>query len=238
MACKTIFGNFESNLCSSSNRTSLTCLAHSCLHTLYIKLSSCETCFQNGEDKLEVKPSPNEVLQQAGNKVVDDKSPLPSASPICDANNTVLASATNVVGAKHEIEKTSSDANLQLEREESEEKCQKPVDKDCEDDYEDDFESDTDESSKSSSASASDDDLSTVPKDVEITNLAKYTKPANDVPGKSCLAPVPSSGRANEKKKTVSFRDTLEDVRYYKIDDCPSKAGKGYFMSPFHMQEL
>ncbi|XP_077970551.1 uncharacterized protein LOC120328605 [Styela clava] len=204
---------------------------------------------KKGENKLEVKPSPIEVLQQEGNKVnlynlifcfqvVDDKSPLPSSSPVCDDTKTVLISATNVVGAKHKIEKTSFDANLQLEREESEEKCQKPVDKDCEDDYEDDFESDTDESSKSSSASASDDDLSTVPKDVEITNLAKYTKPANDVPGKSCLAPVPSSGRANERKKTVSFRDTLEDVRYYKIDDCPSKAGKGYFMSPFHMQEL
>nr|XP_039255896.1 transcription initiation factor TFIID subunit 11-like [Styela clava] len=177
-------------------------------------------------------------ISQVEKEVTEDKSPLPSASPIGDTSNAVLTCTTNESHNEKVDEKKINDTRQDDEKSKSKEKSQKLVDKDDEDDYEDDFDSDTDESSKSSNELPSDDDLSPSSEDIEITKMANNTKPTNAVPGKSCLALVPSSGRNNEEKKTVSFREALEDVRYYKIDDCPSKAGKGYFMSPFHLQEL
>ncbi|XP_077975531.1 uncharacterized protein LOC120332205 [Styela clava] len=190
---------------------------------------------KNVEDNLNVEMSSKEI-SQVEKEVEENKSPLPSASPIGDTDE--LASATNESHDEKVDEKKINDTHQDDETSKSNEESQKLGDEDCEDDYEDDFDSDTDESSKSSNELPSDDDLSPSSEDVEITKMAKYIKPNNAFPGKSCLALVPSSGRNNEIKKAVSFREALEDIRYYKIDDCPSKAGKGYFMSPFRLQEL
>ncbi|XP_077975496.1 uncharacterized protein LOC120332204 [Styela clava] len=190
---------------------------------------------KNVEDNLNVEMSSKEISQME-KEVEENKSPLPSASPIGDTDE--LASATNESHDEKVEKKKINDTHQDDETSKSNEESQKLGDEDCEDDYEDDFDSDTDESSKSSNELPSDDDLSPSSENIEITKMANYTKPTNAVPGKSCLALVPSSGRNNENKKAVSFREALEDVRYYKIDDCPSKAGKGYFMSPFHLQEL
>ncbi|XP_077975494.1 uncharacterized protein LOC120332662 [Styela clava] len=111
----------------------------------------------NVEDNLNVEMSSKEISQME-KEVEENKSPLPSASPIGDTDE--LASATNESHDEKVEEKKINDTHQDDEKSKSNEESQKLGDEDCEDDYEDDFDSDTDESSKSSNELPSDDELS------------------------------------------------------------------------------
>ncbi|XP_077975532.1 uncharacterized protein LOC144431367 [Styela clava] len=114
---------------------------------------------KNIKDNIKGEMSFKEI-SQAEKEVTEDKSPLPSASPIGDTSNAVLTCTTNESHDEKVEEKKINATRQDDEKSKSNEESQKLGDKDGEDDYEDDFDSDTDESSKSSNELPSDDELS------------------------------------------------------------------------------
>nr|XP_039255342.1 uncharacterized protein LOC120332204 [Styela clava] len=90
---------------------------------------------KNVEDNINVEMSFKEI-SQAEKEVTEDKSPLPSASPIGDTSNAVLTCTTNESHDEKVDEKKINDTHQDDEKPESEEETQKLGDKDGKDDYE------------------------------------------------------------------------------------------------------